>query len=497
MSPPLAERAKPSLSIDTNTSANIGPTVPNVVPYQKEQAEERKLAERLTIPEVDLGSLPPPPTRKDREAYVSRVDSAIRSPSSKNRALSSTQPSIVTTPQESAHTVANVPSTDVQHIPITLSNDDLGPVASDVSPAVVGETVKETSILSEAETVENPNTGITGKFDYNVQVNYAPPPKPHRGPGSAPSLAPSKSAIRPQAPPCLNETLGPRPPALPGRETSSRGVESSSATGETPVSNFLPPPAPYRRTESMSSEFSKNPVSSSAPARSMPNLVSSANRDLSSFPPPPKPKRPDISGSPVLKETESNENKKLSSSTPHGRGRLSMANTEEASFQDSTNLKKDLSNSQVASNETNSNEHPQKKNPPPKLKPKPKKLSTANFRSSSEELESDQRSAAINGQIGDISNELAQFKLKKTGSGFLNNKSIERSEVPPSKVKTPPKIPPKRDSLKKAPPVPAKSSTFKLNASSSQQKIEPEEDNNPFSIYLKSAVPLENDRLHR
>lgn len=427
-SPPLPSRAPHPLP-DSAASISTPPSVPSVTPFDFSDPQERREARRLPTTSVDLSALPPPPTHRDRGSTPDLAPGERAPISLRSDENLSDGPEVAQ--QESGF---NKPQTRAR----ASSPPRSVPVSDgDVSPVAVK---KDHESESEVE-----KSGIAGQFDYNVKVDYAPPPKPHRNVADTTSKnSTSRVAIPPPKPNLAGEDV---PPQLPRRQGSS----STLKTNVSNESSFLPPPKPFRPTH----------TSQPAGATSHSSLPTTSARssapisiDLSSFPPPPVQRRSSarsVLSKPASVEGDSGDSK------PTPRGRIPV----DATFE--INQETELHNSTDVHG---------KKAGPPVVKPKPKNLSSKG-------------PEHTNGpDVSAIANELSTVKLRNTGSGFLNSNPGAKKRSPP------PAVPRKKDSLKQAPPVPRKSASLRT-------RQEESEDPNPFEHYLKSAVPTENDRLHR
>lgn len=122
------------------------------------------------------------------------------------------------------------------------------------------------------------------------------------------------------------------------------------------------------------------------------------------------------------------------------------------------------------------------KKPPPAVKPKPHILSAAGASQSLPSPANPPASSIAPPITDDLSQELANVHLRKTGSRF------SAQEVQTKKAVPPPVVPRKSFATKQAPPpVPNKNASLRQD----------QQESNPFERYLKSAVPSEHDRLHK
>lgn len=467
-----------------DSSLISGSPVPGVIPYDKEQAEERKRLERVHIPEVDVTALPPPPTHKDRgtpDLKESRTANPQPTQAAMHVARSDTSIPEVAGQEEAPHVASDPPVSN------NASTHPAEKASSTATETMVQREVR-TSVSSNGHVSsdEKPVAGITGEFNYTVEVNYAPPPRPHRNqesPSPAMHTKPRLSSTPSGRSLPNRSTAAPRPPTLPSRQNSQVRTPSDVPTGEAfepPVTNFLPPPRPFRSTDSAPAGLPKQASNQDETSESVDSLPSPPVRELASFPAPPKPKRWNTGDSTALKEEKLPNEIGTSTPAPRARGRLGSVNSQ-----------------QIPSATVTSNASLAKKSPPPVLKPKPKILSAADQPNGSYLLEEEVH-LPVNNEMGDISEELSRFKLKKTGSSYLRDgNDAESYDSSTTGSKIPPKIPPKKDALKKAPPIPAKSSSLKSGFRNQENQSSTSEDTNPFSVYLKSAVPSENNRLHR
>ncbi|AJQ09294.1 Aim3p [Saccharomyces cerevisiae YJM1307] len=175
---------------------------------------------KIDIPTVDVSSLPRPPTHRDRGAVVHQEPA----PSGK------IQP----------NTTSSAASLPAKHSRTTTADNERNSGNKEND-----ESTSKSSILGH----------------YDVDVNIMPPPKPFRhGLDSVPSEHTRKNAPEravPILPPRNN--VEPPPPPSRGNFERTESVLSTNAANvqEDPISNFLPPPKPFRHTETKQNQNSK------------------------------------------------------------------------------------------------------------------------------------------------------------------------------------------------------------------------------------------------
>lgn len=318
---------------------------------------------------------------------------------------------------------------------------------------------KSPATTNGAKEVAKEEPAILGSYDYQVKLNFAPPPKPHiseyeehkiesrmrrsevesmKNHSSSHSLASSATTSTNST---TNRPVPPRP-ALPSR-VSTEGTQAPPAYSveEPKPAAFAPPPKPFRQelsppprpvtTSAVNSGTAPRPTNDPVVSSASVNTVNSAQSvqqpvdlnelksKLSSFPPPPPPPP-----SSVAKPAE----------PP-----LDLLARDEPS--------------------------PQKKKSPPALKPKPESLKKQPppIKPKPAGLESKKAPPPLKPKPKLATKSAA---TSKTNSGIQNITS-ELNEIHLRKV---------------APnPIP--------------QEDGDDDDDNPFSRYLKAAVPKEDDRL--
>lgn len=481
-SPPLPGRGNSNQSmpstVDGNLSSLAGSPVLGVTPFDYENAEENRSASKIRLPQVDLTNLPPPPTHRDRgtlEQKKSNTDSKGSLPQN--------------------HSQPNPPARAVVNQPITLevADDDTGqnePVEK--IPTLPDQETKETKyekVESPAEDIPPPTenlVGISGKFNYDVKVDYAPPPRPHRvlQQPTIPKSATMNNQVKPVSQ-IERPGAGSAPPPCPKRQTMDPPLNIGENSHE-PLSNFQAPPKPFRHPESSTSRETERGIRG-APHADVPILMDNPHgqpphsRDVSSFPPPPKPLR---STTRVEEPSASIRDVQYDGNTPPPTPRGRLTTTEKNS------TSSDMIDSRPSALA--------KKSAPPPVKSKPKNLSVGGSDDGIRTIKKEHSQQQHTSELGDISNELAKFKLRKTGSSFVQQQVGNDNEISEVEEKRlpPPLIPRKKESLKSLPPVPIKSSSLR-SAIDTKNRTPSNEEPNPFEHYLKSAVPFENDRLHR
>ncbi|QLQ78869.1 hypothetical protein HG537_0B02170 [Torulaspora globosa] len=465
-SPPLAGReAQADLVSATSTSGGSGSSVPGVKPYEYGSAEAKALASRLPINAVDLTALPPPPTHKDRSTpdLTSSAGNTSKQAENQDRESPSSR-GIESAVKPGPPTRAGTAEAETR-----ATKSPAGPPP----PIRSRQAVQQSAVSSQAnppfmneasaKNTDEEARGITGRFDYEVKVDYAPPPKPHR---SVPDVSSKPSIARTSAPLTQNAKSNgsistSSSPALPERQSTSTAVNSN----RTAITTFEPPPKPFRRPQS--SQHTSYSSTSSLPIANT-NEDSNQRRDVSSFPPPPVRSRPSIQ--PTI-STDDTGDGRVPPINPRGRLSSDYLPTE-----------------RQHSIDEGSDSITGRKKAPPVVKPKPKGLlsrsSTAVSHPGSESREHPNASA-----VSAIADELAHIKLRKSGSTLLHSDAVrERQDHDQAAKPTArPAVPPKRSSLKHVP------SPDKPTAGNSGRT----DSSNPFELYLKDAVPSEEDRFHK
>lgn len=467
---PGREVPAPNETMSTGSSEeHENSTVPGVTPYEYGSLEAKRLAARLPMNPVDLTALPPPPTHRDRSTpdLASSPTEPVRHASHQEKTgstagsiKSATRPVVASPPPES-ETAGKETPTKKSSAPAPAPKL---PGRSANPSATVAQEEPPSEPETPAKDTEEVNRGIAGKFDYEVNVGYAPPPKPHR---NVPDVSP-KPVKRPVIPMRNAASNGsPAPPVPPLSKRPSTGLEiNTNVAPATPDRTFEPPPKPFRRQEgSQADQSSKN---SSRPPLPVPQASDNSlqMKDVSSFPPPPLRPRPSVRSVVSTQDEDSDQPRRI-----NPRGRLSSEALPV--------------NGEPLTGEDSDPAAGKKKAPPPTVKPKPKGLSSRS--STSLEHLDDHANAS---EISAITEELAHVKLRKSGSKILSNDTSGSSE---KKKSPPPIVPRKSDTLKHVPPVPMKASFLKSNAHSTGQT----DSTNPFELYLKDAVPAEENRFHK
>lgn len=502
---------------------------------------------KIDIPIVDVNSLPPPPTHRDRGAVVKQE------PASSSGNL----------PAASGKTQFNAVSSSPASLPPKHSR----PITSD----------SELNSENRETDEDTAKSSILGHYD--VDVNLVPPPKPfRRGADSASSGHTRKAAPEQKVPslPPRNNIEPPPPPSRGKSEMTESMLSTNSAKAhEDPISNFLPPPKPFRHTETKQNQDAapslvekKNDVLPGPPSKEGKNIEPSSlpqpksqsqtqsrrahmeTQPIENFQPPPKPFRRSTSSncnddSHNIDGTEAN----------HGRGRGRIAKHEDGDEYDSKGgnstendrldhdvntlnsfirkrsptppalprseklreaaITSEFESLKGANNYRKSSPPPSspiqapqstKKAPPPVVKPKPKNFSLK-ASEPPRDLTTDSLQRTGQGQeLNSITNELSHFKLRKTnvnleelgGSKTLKNSSpipsdLDEKYVSASGSITPPRPPPSRSSAKKVPPVvPRKNDNLKKKPPVVPKKKPLLKSLEPRSIEMESGYSRDN-----
>lgn len=484
-SPPPSGATLHAESTSTGSSGPAGESpVPGVTPYEYGSLEARRLASRLPTSPVDLNSLPPPPTHKDRS--TPNLVNGSPKPQSGNQdnqapvtrtepinKASADSPQAAPKPADGALPPASVPP------PYNLATQAVAPVLprrTSKTSDVVSQEEPTTETTSVAENTEVEARGIAGKFDYDVKVDYAPPPKPHRNvpvTSSKPSI-PRKPTISTSGVNSAGTSNSLTRPVLPKRQSTEPPI-GSTAVPASAERTFEPPPKPFRRTETQSTQRSSHSTKSSIPVTNAGDESYSSVQDVSSFPPPPVRSRPSTQSVVSAHHLDNGDPLEI-----HPRGRLppSVPSTDQ---NESTNTSAESITGK-------------KKAPPPTVKPKPKGLLSR--ASTTENLQSMAPEHTNPTGISAITEELSHIHLRKTGRTLGTepehhslNSSLATKKTPP------PVVPRKKDSLKHAPPVPMKSSSLRSKPNEQEESAAADK-GNPFELYLKDAVPSEENRFH-
>ena len=463
-----------------------------VKPFNQAAYEENKDKKMIEIKQSDISTFAPPPSHKDRGANMRprrtlNGSNSTGSLQTSNRNIASMKNSVETTTQN--RSTPTIPDNKSE-----TSNSETGSIEVE---------------SQETKSDEPPKAAVLGAYQ-EPTTTFAPPPKP-RGIPQPVRNSPAVARSGPKIVSPASTTSLPARPSLPTRSTGSSieptqpAAEIASQTSETssiatsakepeehkapilgtyvekPVA-FAPPPKPFRDVETNQHKqvgSSSVPVASSSqtsissgpppPARTSlpsrgdsttsvgsdskpkPHVVSPPNsgnmRDVSSFLPPPKPFRHTESTQEKTPSREVDENKPLvtkkKAPPPVKPKKPNMLNNSSFSKVYST-----PSDSPTPLTKRSTAPTLGKKNPPPVVKPKPKNLSRTNT-----------------SPINDIANELSSVHLRHTRQGPPVPTSRHHSE----------------------PSIPDATGTTKTNT---------ENDVNPFSIYKKDAVPLDEDRIH-
>lgn len=220
--PPQPPQALPPRNAyQAEPSFNSSQSTPHfeVAPYDPEAPAPRP---KIDMPTVDVTNLPPPPTHRDRGA--ARKPESTPSVGSSPDANKKTLPSVTSSPE--------VSSSQINSEPIAMTNEP------DSADKQSDECATKSSILGH----------------YDVKLNFAPPPKPFRHvPNSEPSDHARKRFTPEQKAPVLpsrnNSVLSDQPSRAKSESIEPVPSVSSGEVQEAPISNFLPPPKPFRHTE--------------------------------------------------------------------------------------------------------------------------------------------------------------------------------------------------------------------------------------------------------
>lgn len=208
---------------------------------------------------------------------------------------------------------------------------------------------------------------------------------------------------------------------------------SQNTTQNTSLSSLVPPSAQSAST--LNTETASFQPGSNVRPPMKPKSNQPAMVDPSLFPPPPRPKQTASTERELLLKNQD------SSAAPIPHGRLAGSKT-----------------------------------PPPPVKPKPSNLTAKSGTAASSKSTPAE-------SVDSISQELSRVQLKKANSRYAQ-------EPTPSKL-PPPAVPKKNVTLDKT------GSSLAPNKNNSLKSPTDQQDANPFERYLKSAVPAENDRLHK
>ena len=450
-----------------------------VTPFDQVAYEENKEKNKIGIKQTDISSFAPPPSHRDRDANM-RLKRTINTSNSTSSLPSSNRS--ISQMKNKANTASP-----------TDSPPNLGGGSID-EPTTESEANVDSS---ETKSDEPPKAAVLGSYE-EPTTSFAPPPKP-RGISVAPkSTQPSTSKIGTNNV-HSNPRSVPERPSLPTRSTASsldtttRNIRQTTPSNnkkgseelqapilgtyvEKPV-EFVPPPKPFRHVESgnnknhnnmgsgpppststvssphpplLSAPLTNNgtPITKNTPeVKPKPSMVPPSNstmKDPSTFLPPPKPFRhseslPESGSSTVDDESHPLVTKKKAPPPvkPKKPNMLSASN----SFNNGSSSSLTPPGYTLEKRSTTSSIG--KKNRPPVVKPKPKNLSRSNTN-----------------PMNEITNELNSFNLGHTHVG---------------------------------PPVPSSRQHGKNTSSASN---ETEDESNPFAIYKKDAVPLDEDRIH-
>ncbi|CCH62444.1 hypothetical protein TBLA_0H01570 [Henningerozyma blattae CBS 6284] len=245
---------------DTRSQQNPGPVF-EVKPFNREENERLKEENKPKVNQVDVSNLPPPPIRKD----ISNVTNCSNNNSAAWQGSNASN---------NANEAANN-NTGSNQPPGLPSRDSSSNTNNTPKAAVVG-----------------------GSYNYNVDVGFAPPPKPYRSDDSR--TEPNKPIPNPTANTVLPPPPGPSdstndynagsnvPPSLPSRDSGIKVLNPEpiqilspepiqpidsvkpARLQQLPVDSFNPPPQPFRRDTQRGN--------SNSPSPSLPNRSGPENR---------------------------------------------------------------------------------------------------------------------------------------------------------------------------------------------------------------------------
>lgn len=470
-----AEDQKPASSTE-----NSGLTSPigNVNPYKWKDPEELRESMKIKIQSVDLAVLPTPPVHRHRSQSPTSLTS---SPGASLTERISHKPQV--------------------SIPPSPKSDNTGTLNNST------QAVKNTSgdDLNHSEPQEEqPNRGIAGKYDSVANVSFPPPPKPSKWEPQAPVSA----APKPTARITPNPTNRSKPP-LPQRASTSSSIPSSSETSykrtlDKPnldkaeprkgiaghynseiTMNFQPPPKPFRSGSELSQPERKVAVSHATQ-----NKVPAAAHSHGENNPVPPPAYSPVELPPRQRvDSPAALSNGLSS---NGIALPGTAGFEIPKTKKMPPLKKALPEAlQSASTDSiehigNSSHSKSKAKTPP---PKPARKESLNLIS--------RTGSTTQGQSNGLRADLeAALKFRQTPSQPGSKSSLKKpSSVTDLKSQgiavAPPPVKPKAPSAVK------KQGTVHASHEPSTNDAADIDNDNPFQRYLRNAVPLENDRLHK
>ncbi|KAL3233798.1 hypothetical protein RNJ44_03838 [Nakaseomyces bracarensis] len=528
---------------------------------------------KIEIPQVDVNNFAPPPSHQDRTTLIrpkkiTPVSSGSSTPANKSSVISregtgpkKTDPNrssnhINSTEQPRAAIVGKFDDkidvgfapppkpfkrTELRHsnekISIDLNTTKPAPPynaqGAEAAPPPPARAQDEST--TNRDQLEEPitNSSIVGAYKENIEIGFAPPPKPFRRNESG-SINNGKN-ISPVPP--TEKNTNAIPPSLPSRTGRPNTTNSKNGAKNEPVPraaivgqfhetavNFAPPPRPFRRTETDIEKRQPSSLNSSAspgnrdaaistseatsfqtaePQRDTTTNTDGKKGDINEMPPPPKPFRKNDGPSPVSKSNPATTMQPITMTILDDEydDEYDLQNDKIEPIQsfDKTELLASIKN---------------KKKPAPKPAPKPKNLSSNIDKSSRDPNNMKSNSPTVIPRPNE-SNMLPISSFppppkplrRSTREVRVNSeeepkgidkgpKSIDDTpKIHTNSKKQPPPIAPRKanSSGKPAPPVPRK----KASLGDGDAESSTDSDDNPFSKYLKDAVPTESDRLHK
>ncbi|SCU82105.1 LADA_0C03026g1_1 [Lachancea dasiensis] len=436
---------------DNTSGSDIG-----VKPYVWKSPEDKEKS-KVKIPKVELASLSEPPRHRDRTPSASGASSP-------------------------------------QNVLASPASTGLRSCGSPVMPGQWQTSLEQDHVLDDKmvdETnLEQLEKGVSGRYTNTGAVNFPPPPRASRTDSNQHSKSAANMAIAangsgianaPRKPPSLPQrssqsasitALPPRPksqtPALATRNSEKDAQPIQSAVvgsyNSSPQVNFVPPPKPFRRDMPSSKSVPAKPVAPVIPQRTT-GTYDTHHDDKS--PPPYRDVEPLESQPSII--------------SPRANSPISIAKEKKLPPPKKA-IPQTLQN--LARNNESNQDTPSKKVPPPKPsrrgvaappKParKPQLPGTPGINGGSEET--DKLDTELQARL-----KLRRSTAERTPSARQNNDELSAS-MHADRIR--PTIPPVKP---KSPPM----------AANDNNEVE-DQDQNPFQRYLRNAVPLENDRLHK
>ncbi|CAL9732384.1 hypothetical protein MOUN0_N08724 [Monosporozyma unispora] len=403
-------------------------------------------------------------------------------------------------------------------LPKRSTNASLESSGSNVTPAQPSNEHDQGGNGTNEETYNN---SITGSYSEHT-VNFQPPPKPFRRPGEGPenrilSKTSSSNSFSSQSVPGLPTRRHTTDyPAQSGNSNADVNDErptpltpSTQQPHQQPISEFLPPPKPFRsRTEELPNRSTNDTYDSErleVKGRPRDEFV-----DCNDEMPPQLPPHPDVSNS-----FDYNEPKDALSGRAYPSSQ-SIASSIPSSGSNNNDFIQDLNAS--ISTLSLQGSRKSKGTPPPAVKPKPKSLSHVSLGSrsaSSASLDSSKKHKKPPPVIKPKPKNIGDMLHGHESSSSVSlNKS--KMEMPTKSSEMSPPQHPSRGSSRTEipsrrakPPVPTTHSNIQIPTNRRNKMPLPHEidnnpesstnhgdDVNPFSIYKKDAVPSSSDRMH-